>query len=119
LFKNLGFQVTGEYESPEVIPQGKRKEQYSIDFAMRKDMLKDKKGTLTFSINDVFNTRRFGTIYDTENFYQDSYRRWNVRTFRITFSYKFGNSNFSLFRREGRPARGDENKDAPPAGEGA
>ena len=71
LFKNLGFQATGEYESPEVIPQGKRKEQYSIDFAMRKDMFKDKKGTLTFSINDVFNTRRFGTIYDTENFYQE------------------------------------------------
>ncbi len=101
LFNNLGFQVIGEYESPEVIPQGKRKEQYSVDFALRKDMFKEKKGTLTFSINDVFNTNRFGTIYDTETFYQDSYRRRNVRSFRITFTYKFGNSNFSLFKRRG------------------
>ena len=111
LFNNLGFQVIGEYESPEVIPQGKRKEQYSVDFALRKDMFKEKKGTLTFSINDVFNTNRFGTIYDTENFYQDSYRRRNVRGFRITFTYKFGNSNFSLFRRRGeRNQEGDDDE---------
>jgi len=111
LFKDLGFQVTGEYESPEVIPQGRRKEQYSVDFALRKEMLKDKKGTLTFSINDVFNTRKFGTIYDTENFYQDSYRRWNVRSFRITFSYKFGNSNFSLFKRNGQKGENDNDNE--------
>lgn len=111
LFSNLGFQLTGEYESPEVIPQGRRKEQYSVDFALRKDMFKDKSGTLTFSINDVFNTNRFGTIYDTDNFYQDSYRRWNVRSFRLTFSYKFGNSNFSLFKRNDRDERNDDNDD--------
>ncbi|MDB5245861.1 MAG: TonB-dependent receptor [Segetibacter sp.] len=111
LFKNLGFQLTGEYESPEVIPQGRRKEQYSIDYAMRKDMFKDNKGTLTFSINDVFNTNRFGTIYDTDNFYQDSYRRWNVRSFRITFTYKFGSSNFSLFKRNGGNVRSDDDDD--------
>jgi outer membrane receptor protein involved in Fe transport len=111
LFKNLGFQATGEYESPEVIPQGRRKEQYSVDFAMRKDMLKNNAGTLTFSINDVFNTNRFGTIYDTENFYQDSYRRWNVRSFRLTFTYKFGSNNFSLFKRSGPTERGDNDDD--------
>ena len=113
LFRNLGFQLTGQYESPEVIPQGKRKEQYSVDFALRKDMFKNKSGSFTFSINDVFNTRRFGTIYDTENFYQDSYRRWNVRSFRLTFSYKFGNSNFSLFKRNNRVERSDDNDENP------
>ncbi|HSU51759.1 MAG TPA: outer membrane beta-barrel family protein, partial [Segetibacter sp.] len=110
LFKNLGFQLTGEYESPEVIPQGRRKEQYSVDFALRKDLFKKKKGTLTFSINDVFNTRRFGTIYDTDNFYQDSYRRWNVRSFRLTFSYRFGNANFSLFKGN-RSGEKDDDRD--------
>ncbi|MEO6453526.1 MAG: outer membrane beta-barrel family protein [Ginsengibacter sp.] len=110
LFSNLGFQVIGEYEGPEVIPQGKNKEQYSVDFALRKDMFKEKKGTLTFSINDVFNTNRMGTIYDTENFYQDSYRRWNVRNFRLTFSYKFGNSKTSLFKRKDNQGR-EENDD--------
>jgi outer membrane receptor protein involved in Fe transport len=99
LFKSLSFQTIGEYESSEVIPQGRRSPQYSVDLAMRKDFLKDNKATLTFGVNDVFNTHRFGTIYDTENFYQDSYRRRNVRSFRVTFSYKFGSADFSLMNR--------------------
>lgn len=107
LFNGLGFQLLGEYESAEVIPQGKRRAQYSVDYAMRKDFLKDNKATITFSINDVFNTNRWGTIYDTETFYQESYRRWNVRSFRLTFSYKFGKSDFSLSKKR----EGNDNDD--------
>jgi outer membrane receptor protein involved in Fe transport len=109
LFKKLSFQATGEYESPEVLPQGRSKEQYSVDFALRKDFLKNNKATITFGINDVFNTLRFGNIYDTENFYQDTYRRRNVRSFRITFTYKFGSQDFSLFKRREGGDRGEEN----------
>jgi hypothetical protein len=108
LFNNLGFQLIGEYESWEIIPQGKRKPQFSLDAAIRKDFLKNNKASFTLSINDVFNTNRFGTIYDTENFYQDSYRRWNVRNFRLTFSYRFGDSNFKLLRRGEGEGRSDE-----------
>ena len=97
-FNNLSIQFIADYESPSVIPQGKRKAQFDADFALKKEFLKDKKASLTFSINDVFNTRRWGTIYDTEQFYQDSYRRWNVRNFRLSFSYKFGDSKFTLAR---------------------
>ena len=99
-FNNFSFQLSGEYESPRVMPQGKTKEQYYMDFAIRKDFLKNKAGTLTFNVNDVFNSRRFGSITDTENFYQDSYRRWNVRTVRLTFSYRFGRQDFDLFKRK-------------------
>lgn len=99
LFNKMAFQVMGEYESPRVIPQGKNKPQYSMDLAIRKDFLKNDKATLTFGVNDVFNSRRWGTIYDTETFYQDSYRRWNVRSFRLTFSYKFGDAEFSFGNR--------------------
>ena len=106
IFNNLSFQLNGEYESEEVIPQGRRKPEFAVDLAMRKDFLKNNKATITFGINDLFNTQRWGTIYDTETFYQDSYRRWNVRNFRITFSYKFGDADFSLTRRNER--RGGE-----------
>ncbi|HTE24404.1 TonB-dependent receptor [Flavitalea sp.] len=116
LFNKLSFQLTGEYESPEVIPQGKRKEQYNVDMALRKEFLKNNKAALTFSVNDVFNTRRFGTIYDTEQFYQDSYRRWNVRSFRLTFTYKFGSSEFTLFPKKNNERRDDENNTAPDNG---
>jgi len=108
VFNNLSFQVMGEFESAEVIPQGRRKAQYGVDFAMRKDFLKNNQATLTFGINDIFNTQRWGVIYDTETFYQDSYRRWNVRTFRVTFSYKFGKADFSLLNRNNRGGGDDD-----------
>lgn len=107
-FNNFGFQLSGEYESPRVIPQGKVIAQYNVDFAVRKDFGKSKKVTITFAVNDVFNSRKWGNIYDTEQFYQDSYRRWNVRNFRLSFSYKFGDANFS-FSRKGN--RGDREED--------
>lgn len=99
LFNNLGFQLIVDYESGQVIPQGRRIAEFDVDAAIRKDFLKNKKASLTLAVNDVFNSRRWGTIYDTDQFYQDSYRRWNVRSFRLTFSYKFGDANYSLFKR--------------------
>ncbi len=108
-FNNFSFQFSGEYESPRVIPQGKQIARSDADFAMRKDFLKNKKAALTFAINDVFNSRKWGTIYDTDQFYQDSYRRWNVRNFRMTFSYKFGDPNFTLGKRGGnRPSDSED-----------
>jgi outer membrane receptor protein involved in Fe transport len=106
-FNNFSFQLMGEYESAEVIPQGKQIPQYTADFAIRKDFLKNNKATFTFAVNDIFNTRRWGTIYDTDQFYQDSYRRQNVRNFRLSFSYKFGDADFSLSRRD----RGNDDDD--------
>ncbi|HET7115738.1 MAG TPA: outer membrane beta-barrel family protein, partial [Hanamia sp.] len=99
LFNKVGFQLTADYHSPRVIPQGKRLERYRVDFAMRKDLFEKDKGSITFSVNDIFNSQRYGVIYDTKNFYQESYSRWSVRSFRLTFSYKFGNSDFSLFKK--------------------
>ena len=108
VWKNLSFQLLGEYESSEVTAQGRRSPEYSVDFALRKDFLKNKKANFTFSINDVFNTKRFGSIYDTEYFYQDSYWRRNVRGFRITLSYKFGDAEFSLRRNRGGNGGGND-----------
>jgi len=108
LLQNLSFQMIGEYESSRVMAQGKRTPEYSVDFALRKDFLKDRKLNFTFSINDIFNTQRWGSIYDTEYFYQDSYWRRHVRSFRIVLSYKFGDAEFSLRRNRGGGNNDDE-----------
>ena len=99
LFNNFAFQLNAEYESPRVIPQGREKAQASMDFAIRKELLKNNAGTIIFNISDVFNSRIRGSITETDNFYQDSYRRWSVRTFRLTFSYRFGNKDLQIFKR--------------------
>lgn len=108
VFNNLSFQVDGDYESPRVIPQGKRLKEYSVDLAIRKDIFKDNRGSIVFSVNDLFDTNENGVIYDTPAFYQESYSRWRVRSFRLTFSYKFGDANFQLFKRNGGGGGGDD-----------
>jgi outer membrane receptor protein involved in Fe transport len=109
IFNNLNFQLTGEYESPEIIPQGRNREQYQVNFAIRKEFLKKNAGGITFAINDVLNSNKFGQVYETDYFYQDSYRRWNVRNFRLTFTYRFGKSDLGNSKKEGRNR---ENRDA-------
>ncbi|RYZ26780.1 MAG: TonB-dependent receptor [Chitinophagaceae bacterium] len=108
LLKNLGLQLVGEYESAEVTVQGRNLPQYQVDFGLRKEFLNNKKAALTFNINDIFNTQRNGSIYDTENFYQDSYRRRNVRSFRINFTYKFGKDDFKIFGKDNNRRDNDE-----------
>jgi hypothetical protein len=110
LFNNLYFQLTGEYESPEIIPQGRNRAEYQVDFALRKEFLKKNAGGITFAVNDVLNSNTWGQIYETDYFYQDSYRRWNVRNFRLTFTYRFGKSDFNN-KKEGRNRENGEGSD--------
>lgn len=109
LVKGTSIQLTGQYESKEIIPQGRNKEQFESDFAIRKEFLKNRAASITFAVNDIFNTDRWGQIYDTDNFYQDAYRRWNVRNFRVSFSYRFGKSDFKFGgQRENRGGGGGD-----------
>jgi len=100
ILSNLGLQLVGEYESKEVTAQGHNLPQYGVDFGLRKEFLKDKKASFSFNINDIFNTQRWANVYDTDAFYQESYRRRNVRSFRISFVYKFGKDDFNISRKE-------------------
>lgn len=102
--KQITAQVNGGYEAPRIIPQGTTLDVYSMDISVSKDFGK----ALTFSLtlNDVFNTKRWGSIYDTELFYQDFSRRWETRFLRFNFTWRFGEMDVSLFKRK-RSGRGD------------
>lgn len=90
-------QVNGSYESPRIIPQGKTIPVYSVDFSLNKDI--GKTLSFNFTINDIFNTRRFGSQFETEFFAQDLSRRRDVRFFRVGFTWRFGEWDASLFRK--------------------
>ena len=105
-FNKFSFQLTGEYESPEVIPQGRTIAETRMDFAIRKDFMKNNKASLVFAIDDVFNNRRWGQTIETPRFIQESYSRWNVRQFKLTFSYRFGSNDFQFMNK--RKGGGEE-----------
>jgi len=103
---NFTAQVNGSYEAPRIIPQGKTITVYSIDFSLNKEV--SKKLSFNFTINDIFNTRRFGSQFSTDFFMQDLSRRRDVRFFRIGFTYRFGEWDTSLFKK--RKAGGRESQ---------
>jgi iron complex outermembrane receptor protein len=94
-------QLNGSYEAPKIVTQGTTIPVYSMDFSLNKDV--GKKLSFNFTINDIFNTRRFGSDFSTDYFTQDLSRRRDVRFFRVGFTYRFGEWDTSLFRKRKAP----------------
>jgi outer membrane receptor protein involved in Fe transport len=101
--KDWVLQINGEYEGPEPIPQGISQAQYGVDLSLAKDV--NKRLNLVATVNDLFDTRRWGNVFDTDEFYQESYRRREQRFARLTVTWKFGEQNSSLFRRRNQQGR--------------
>jgi outer membrane cobalamin receptor len=97
--KQWSIQLNGSYEAPRFIPQGRMREIYYADLSINKNF--NKHFNASFTISDMFNTKRFGTFYEDQFFIQDLSRRWEVRYARINLVWKFGEPDFSFFRRKG------------------
>jgi len=101
--KKWSLQLNGNYEAPRFIPQGRLREIYFVDLSVNKDF--NKNFTASFTVSDMFNSKRFGTFYADNFFMQDISRRWEVRYARINLIWKFGEQDFSLFRRRSAQRR--------------
>lgn len=88
LDKQTDFQLTGMYRAPNNSAQGRVKSMTVVNFAASRDILKGN-GTLTFSVQDIFNSRRWRSITETANFYSESNYQRRPRQFQLTFSYRF------------------------------
>jgi len=126
--KNFSIQLSGDYQSKTILPQGgggqggrgggpgggggggfgfqpTTAQGYirptgGVDVALRKEFLKDRKAAVTLSVNDVFKTRIYDTHTESPYFVQDSWRRRDWQVFRLNFSYRFGKFDVSLFKRK-------------------
>lgn len=87
---DISMQLTGRYRSRQVVTQGYRKANYSLDLGARKTFF-DKKLTLSVNCRDLLNSRKFKTYTSSETFnrYQESRR--NGRTVSMTLTWNFGN----------------------------
>jgi len=74
-----------------------------MDASVSRDFAK--RLTAVVSVNDIFYTRRWGSIVDTPYLYQESFRRREQRFIRFTLTWKFGEQNTSLFRKRSGQAR--------------
>jgi outer membrane receptor protein involved in Fe transport len=85
---NIEWQTRLSYDGPRIDAVNKREGRFSSNMAFSKDLFKEK-ASLTFSINDLFNTQRRNLESTTPTFYSDSYYRWRVRSYNLSFTYRF------------------------------
>ncbi len=127
--KNFSIQLTGEYKSKTALPasggsrgggggmrfsgggeffgggtqasaQGYIRPSYSIDITVKKDLFKNKMGSISVSYRDMFRTDVNFTHSESSYFIQDTFRRRNPQYLRLNFSYRFGKFDVSLFKRK-------------------
>ncbi|MCC6282395.1 MAG: TonB-dependent receptor family protein, partial [Saprospiraceae bacterium] len=103
--KSWNVQVSGMYQSPRVLPQGKDRDNYFADFAIRREL--GPMASLSLTVSDIFNTKRMGYYTETEYFTQSVQRRRESRYISLGLSMRFGKPDFSLFKKQQQRKPGD------------
>ncbi|MCU0380934.1 MAG: TonB-dependent receptor family protein [Chitinophagaceae bacterium] len=126
--QNFSIQLSGDYRSRTILPQGGSggggrgmggggggggfggfvqttaqgyvNPNYGVDIAIRKEFMKEKRGSLTLSMNDIFRTRVYSTYSESEFFTQEFSRRRDWQVLRLNFNWRFGKFDVSLFKRK-------------------
>lgn len=87
---DISIQATGRYTARQVITQGYRKANYSIDFGARKNFF-NKLFTLSVNCRDLLDSRRFETFTSGPNFTRHQINRRGGRRVSMTLTWNFGN----------------------------
>jgi len=137
--KNFSLQVSGDYQSKIISSPGGRgqgggggmfggggggmfggnnssaqgfiRPNYSVDAAIRFEFLKEKKASVSLSVNDIFKTRKYDAHSETSFFIQDVQRRRDPQMLRLNFNWRFGKFDANLFKRKNTKAENNVNMD--------
>jgi iron complex outermembrane receptor protein len=96
--KSFNLQVSGNYESAKVIPQGTNNAMYFADCGLSKDFHKFL--VFTLSLSDIFDTKSRGSHLASAQYSQDMLMRRDVRYLKFTVLMRFGKADASLFKRK-------------------
>jgi len=101
--------VTGNYNARQVVAQGYRKANYSLDAGLRKSFW-NKKLSLSINARDILDSRRWKTITQTGDTRMVSENWRGGRRIGLTLTYSFGN----LAPSKRKPAKRDMQQEADP-----
>ncbi|WP_431107499.1 TonB-dependent receptor domain-containing protein [Winogradskyella poriferorum] len=86
--KEIEAQLTSIYLAPDIIPQGKIKSRFSIDFGIKKP-IQNNKGELFLNATDLFNTLVIKKEVNGETFNYTSNDYYETQVIRLGYKYKF------------------------------
>ena len=104
---DISVQVNGQYRAKQVITQGYRKPNYSLDIGLRKNFF-NKLFTLSINCRDVLNSRKWENFTEGETFTRHQLNRRRSRMVNFTLTYNFGNQTLRK-----RPQRDEQEEDDP------
>ncbi|QJB32746.1 TonB-dependent receptor [Chitinophaga oryzae] len=109
--KNTTAEATFFYVSPQVAEEGlfRMKSMCSLDLGLQQKVLKGK-GTLKLNVTDVFNTQYFRGSFDNAGRTTSLYSRNDTRQVRISFNYRFGNTNVKAARNRQTGLEAEQNR---------
>lgn len=99
--KVWSFQSSFRYNAPTTTTQGKKLAMYTADIGVSKEILR-KKGTISFNVRDVFNTRIRRSVFEGSFYTLNSDFQWRSRTAILNVSYRIN-------QKTGRSKKGREN----------
>ena len=88
LAHQIDLQLTAIYLAPDIIPQGKIFQRYSLDFGIKK-LVQKGKGEIFINATDVLNSMVIKKRIQGEGFYYTSSDYYETQVLRIGYSYKF------------------------------
>ena len=125
---NYTIQVTGDYQARNLLPanqsgrgfggggmffggaggfgqnqptaQGYAKPFYGVDISVKKEFMKNNAASVTLQCSDIFRSRTYATHAESAYFTQDNERLRDPQVFRLSFNWRFGKMDFSLFKRK-------------------
>ena len=89
LTKNTLWQVSCNYRSARLTPQGKTSGNFVLNSGIRQDLLK-KKFSLILTVTDIFKTLRQKTDFSSFYLKQNSFSKRDSRIIYLGISYRFG-----------------------------
>jgi outer membrane receptor protein involved in Fe transport len=99
---NQGGGRWGGFGAPTTMPtaQGYILPIYSVDLAIKKDFFKNRALSITLSGKDILATAVSSTTSTTDFFVQNTSRKRDQQFFQINVSYRFGQTDFTLFKKK-------------------
>ncbi|HFK5569340.1 TonB-dependent receptor [Elizabethkingia meningoseptica] len=88
LDKTFSIQLQGNYRGAQKAANQNRSDMYVLNLGASKTIWKGD-GTITFNIQDIFNTRRMESLTFNNDFTRRNYMQWQPRQFSISLSYRF------------------------------
>lgn len=86
--KTFSFQLQGFYRGAQKTESVDRKDMYALSLGASKTIWKGD-GTLSFNIQDIFNTRAMQSTTYGAGFVRDMYMQWQPRQFALSLTYRF------------------------------